>query len=741
MILFSAGEVLVIPLAVVSIAAGGYQLVATADAWTIDASGNATQTTLTPAQWSQATLTTQQLSNDPSALSSALDSANQDAGSLGSNFLVPQVDASGNMTTSIAEPPVSSTVLANGDTQYTFQDGTTLTVEGSSTDNGNISMDAFDRVWSIPITGGGTATLDVNSGNGSFEFTAKDGNGNVLNNLSLDNSTSTSNGVTTTTQDVYAAIGGEQSAQSTETLTYNAAGTLTEQQINGEGSSTTMVYDPLTGALLDETIINADGSQSQLWTNSDGSQTMESWNAHNQETSLEQINVNGSSTTTSYDPSTGTVTAEAIVNANGSQTDYTFGSDGSETVLTYNAAGTLTEQQNYADGASTSIVYSPSTGALLDETIINADGSQSQLWTNSDGSQTMESWNAHNQETSLEQINVNGSSTTTSYDPSTGTVTAEAIVNANGSQTDYTFGSDGSETVLTYNAAGTLTEQQNYADGKRLCSTSIIYSPSTGALLDETIINADGSQSQLWTNSDGSQTMESWNAHNQETSLEQINVNGSSTTTSYDPSTGAVTAEAIVNAKGSQTDYTFGSDGSETVLTYNAAGTLTEQQNYADGASTSIIYSPSTGALLDETIINADGSQSQLWTNSDGSQTMESWNAHNQETSLEQINLDGSWSETSYDPSTGAVTGDRIVNADGSWSDLVTNSDGSQTSQTYSAAGTLTGQDQYNVDGSQTQESFYAGQGQKLRCGSNNVQTVLRVVGDVLRSQPWPSAQ
>lgn len=235
LIIVGVGETLIIPLTVVSIGAGAYQLVAIAEGWKVDASGNVSQSALTAAQQSQAASMIGTLQNNASMFESALQSAGLGiTESAAPSFLVPRVDSAGNLTTSITERAASSTVLANGDTQYRFADGTILTVAAVGGDPNDIRVDAFDRIWSIPTSDGGTATLYVNCGNGSFEYKVKDANGNTLpGSVSITNADSDGDGqVDSITTETRLADGSSVITQDT-----NGDGTVDRNVIVNNGQS------------------------------------------------------------------------------------------------------------------------------------------------------------------------------------------------------------------------------------------------------------------------------------------------------------------------------------------------------------------------------------------------------------------------------------------------------------------------------------------------------------------------
>jgi len=80
-------------------------------------------------------------------------------------------------------------------------------------------------------------------------------------------------------------------------------------------------------------------------------------------------------------------------------------------------------------------------------------------------------------------------------------------------------------------------------------------------------------------------------------------------TYAFNPSTavGTFSNEGITE-DGSTTDYTFNADGSQSAVVLNSSGQETESiQTNADGSSTTSFFNPTTGALTQQTAMNSSG--------------------------------------------------------------------------------------------------------------------------------------
>lgn len=554
---------------------------------------------------------------------------------------------------------------------------------------------------------------------------------------------------------------------------YNAAQQVTGQiQFNVDGSQTQTFYDPSTGALTGENFVNPDGSQIDYAINADGSQTATVLNATGQETEQVQFDTDGSQIKSFYDPSTGKETGEDLVNADGSQDDYTFNPDGSQTAMAFNAKGQETEWAQFsADGSADEKFYDPATGIETGEDVIGADGSQDDYTFSADGTQTMNAYNAYGQQTGWSQVNADGSSTAISYDPGTGVKTGETDIAADGSRTDYTYGTDGSETATVYNSAGQETEfaqtdgttttydyfdgnspyaygQQVYDDGNLVEQNN--YDPTTGnisqsmeytggVVTSETWYDSQGNETQsAQVNSDGSVTYDLFSG-NSPYAYEQQTYNGSTLVqqNEYDPDTGHIsqsmdytngvaTSETLYDSNGNETqyqeldgstlyvdDFTPGSPHASTEYVYDN-GALVEQAS----------YDASTG-LMTQDVQYSGGMESSVTNYTNGVASNETWyDSNGNETQYEEVDgnmtfVDDFYPGLPYAQYQYTYDGGTLVEEDwfndqtGALEQTVQYSGNSVTLSTYGgnpddSAGQMTSQTEW-VNGSETQYTFFDG--------------------------------
>jgi hypothetical protein len=526
-------------------------------------------------------------------------------------------------------------------------------------------------------------------------------------------------------------------------------GSTLTNRTNADGSSTTSTYNASTG-VYGYDVVNADGSSiayqttydagggyQQSWTASDGSHGENDKSADGS-TLTSRTNADGSSTTSTYNASTG-VYGYNVVNSDGSSIDYqtTYdagggyqqswtASDGSHGENDKSADGSTLTSRTNADGSSTTSTYNATTG-VYGYGVVNADGSSinyqttydagggyQQSWTVSDGSHG-ENDKADDGSTLNSRTNVDGSSTTSTYNASTG-VYGYDVVNADGSSIDYQTKYDaGGGYQQSWTASDSSHGENDKADdGSTLnsrtnvdgSSTTSTYNASTG-VYGYDVVNADGSSiayrttydagggyKQSWTASDGSHG-ENDKADDGSTLTSRTNADGSSTTSTYNASTG-VYGYDVVNADGSsiayQTTYDAGggyqqswtsSDGSHGENDKADDGSTLNSRTNADGSSTTSTYNASTG-VYGYDVVNADGSSIDYQTKYDaGGGYQQSWTAS-----------DGSH-------------GENDKSDDGSTLNSRTNADGSSIMDTYDAS--MNGYDHYvyDVEGNFTDNYSY----------------------------------
>jgi antitoxin component YwqK of YwqJK toxin-antitoxin module len=215
---------------------------------------------------------------------------------LSGGLLVPQLDSSGNFLASAFEVPTSVTSLSGGLTKFTFDGGTTLTVGASS--------DPHDRSWSISLPGGGVAELQESSRSGNFSVTARDASGNLLNNLvSGDDSAGLLVPGT-----VYRLSPSARTV--TETSTDASGHSVVREFRNGGGYNESNIAN---GVVVTQTVHNADGSSVVTSNTSTGQLSVQ-----------QSFDANGNLTSTTKGATyvNGKLTAANVYDANGKRTGY-----------------------------------------------------------------------------------------------------------------------------------------------------------------------------------------------------------------------------------------------------------------------------------------------------------------------------------------------------------------------------------------------------------------------------------
>ncbi|WP_162877977.1 beta strand repeat-containing protein [Trinickia diaoshuihuensis] len=252
---------LVIPLTVISAAAGAIQLVASATGWQIDASGNVSSTTLTSGQWAQAASQAQTLNADQASLQSSLSSVGINT-TAPNSFLVPQVDANGNVMGFTSQSPISSAQLGDGITQYNFSGGVSFQQQAGSyvTAQGdlNIVLSPTSR-WVVTQPNGTTTTLKLDTSTGGYNSTISGPNGQILQQLNATVTTTESNGILATNQTFSSNLSGTQQSTLTNSITQSGGGSATEQTVvfNGDGSVSYTENKSSNGGIVTSDVVDA----------------------------------------------------------------------------------------------------------------------------------------------------------------------------------------------------------------------------------------------------------------------------------------------------------------------------------------------------------------------------------------------------------------------------------------------------------------------------------------------------
>jgi len=496
-----------------------------------------------------------------------------------------------------------------------------------------------------------------------------------------------------TTVTHYAADG---SVYDTGTATTNAAGT------------TTIVFEDTSGAVIEQDILNSDGSKQ-----------------------ISIYNIVGepyASSVTNY-AADGSLLSQTLLYSSGSTYQSTTRDPvtGTTTILDYDASGNLTRKEidNGARDITTYGITGESYSAM--EIVYDFESNVvSKTYYYNDGTKEIIEYPL--------PYDIGSTEKDTVYNAN-GQLTSQAIYNRDGSIAStetVVFNSDGSSLTQYRNGAGQLTSQEvDGADGSRdvttysvpgqaVPSTESVYDASE-TLVSATIINADGSKNATVYGITG-----------------QIY---GAVQTFYD-SGGQATAQSFFDQAGTliETDtITTGSDGSTTTRYFDASGTLASLRVvHTDGTADVTAYGDegipyvqsvsqynASGVLVAETSYNQDGSIAQIEVvtiNSEGSTITDVSDANGNLTSRTVTAADGSYEVLSYGFSnTSYLQSDSFYDASGNLRSATSygsdgavdktetetaNADGLVTTNFVNATGALVEQDIENVDGSGTR-TFY----------------------------------
>jgi len=487
---------------------------------------------------------------------------------------------------------------------------------------------------------------------------------------------------------------------------------------------------------------HADGSyQYKAMYNTDGSKSYDYYGSTGALST--EVGVTSTSTvTTTYDTSSGYKLRVYTSNSDGSADNkvYTNGvlmkdnvlhKDGSAEVYVYNITGqpyVTTHQVSDASGQVTLIERFHADGSYQYKVVYNSDGSKVyDYYTNS---------GAHSSEITVTPT----STTTTTYDTTTGYKLSVYTANADGSADNrsYTKGvltkdnllnKDGSSEVYVYNIAGqsyTSTHQVADASGK---VTLIERFHADGSYQYKAVYNADGSKVFDYYTTAG--------AH----SSEIVVTSTGTTTTTYDTTTGYKLNVYTANADGSADNkaYTNGvlmkdnvlnKNGSSEVYVYNIAGqsyTTTHQVGDASGKVTLIERFHGDGSYQYKVVYNSDGSNvydyytttgahsSEIAVTSIGTTTTTYDTATGYKLSVYTANVDGSADNKTY--TNDVLTKDNVLHKDGSSEVYVYNIAGqsyTSTHQASDAGGNVTLVERFHSDGTYDYKAAYHSDGSKL---------------------------
>ncbi|WP_454871698.1 hypothetical protein [Paraburkholderia xenovorans] len=499
-------------------------------------------------------------------------------------------------------------------------------------------------------------------------------------------------------------------SQGSQTVaTYNAGAQQTGQATFGAGGKLTqdLFYDATSGRLTQENDFNADGSQVDHIFNANGTQTAYMFNASGHETEQATFGINGVKTQdVFFDATSGRETQENDFNADGSQVDHVFNANGTQTSYAFNAAGHETGQATFGtNGAKTQDVFFDATsGRETQENDFNADGSQVDHIFNANGTQNTAVINAAGHETEYASFGANGKITQDQlFDATSGRLTQENDYNADGSQVDHIFNANGTQTAYAFNAAGHETGQATFGTNG-VKTQDLFYDATSGRLTQENNFNADGSQVDHIFNTNGTQTAYAFNATGHETEQATFGTNGKITQDLvFDGSTGRELQETDYNANGSGVAHIFNPDGTQTAAVFDPSGHVSEYATYG-----------TNGKISTDAFFDANGRETQLnqyagnqttvhIINADNTQTATVYNSANQETEFARFDAHGHKTDDYFfNGPTGRETEYDHYGSDGSMVANIFHSDNSQDQIIYNASGQETQYQAYNSQGQLT---------------------------------------
>ena len=366
--------------------------------------------------------------------------------------------------------------------------------------------------------------------------------------------------------------------------TYNTLGHETEQATFGSGGklSQDLFYDATSGRLTQENDINADGSQVDHLFNANGTQTAYVFNAQGHETEQATYGTNGKMTQdVFFDSSTGRETQENDINADGSQVDHLFNANGTQTAFVFNAQGHETEQATFGtNGKMTQdLLYDATSGRLTQESDINADGSEVDRVYSANGSQTAYAFNAQGHETEQATFGTDGKITQDlTFDAASGRELQETDYDSSGGGVAHVFNADGTQNAAVFDPSGHVSEWATYGANRQIVSDSLF--DRNGVETQRTDYAAGGATVHVF-NSDGTQTATVYNDLGREVEFAQFNSGGGKTDDYfYDGSTGRETEYDHYGNDGSMVAHLFNSDSSQNAIIFNGNGQEMEYDSY-----------------------------------------------------------------------------------------------------------------------------------------------------------------
>ncbi|WP_231408754.1 beta strand repeat-containing protein [Ralstonia solanacearum] len=335
----------------------------------------------------------------------------------------------------------------------------------------------------------------------------------------------------------------------------------------------------------------------------------------------------------------GTALSDVWQSVDGSAGGDTFSADGSSRGVAVLANGNTQYQFNDGKGDTTTYTYDAS-HKLVGDSWTNAAGNSGADMFNADGSSNGTAMNADG--TTSTYANDGQGDKVTQYYSSSGVLTGDAWVRADGTSGSDTFDANGKVTVATTIATdGSQTVKTN--DG--LGDTSTALYDSAGNKTSGTWQSADGSYGSgqlsngVWTSLDyavdGSHTESTTDA-------------AGNTTSEQFSSAGIPIAQSWSHVDGTHGSTAFATDGSSDSYTYNRGGSYSETKTDASGNTVTSYYSAS-GQQLYDTWHHVDGTSGSDFPNGTGPDVAANFKAHGvyasvvkDETGNKTINILGS---------------------------------------------------------------------------------------------------
>lgn len=599
--------------------------------------------------------------------------------------VVSESDGHGNATTNNYD----SNGRLTGDS-WTHDDGT----HGTDTHNADGSSSG------TAVNADGSSSAYQDDGHGDRTTTNYDPNGGVTSVKDVATQTDDQGNVTTTTTTTnYDPNAGGETGHSvsvndghgdTSTSTYDGNGNLTSYGWQTEdGGSGTNTYGP-NGQITNETWNDGNGNSGSNTYDSNGTLESSSWQSNDGHSGTNNYDQNGNLISDSWqspDGTTGTDTynsdgsraSDTWQSTGGSYGSDTYNQDGSVasssvTTVTTNADGsvtTSTREDNYSTGSGDSYGggygggyggdygggYGGGYGDIYNDTTIttNPDGSSVEVVSTNQygyGDTTTTVTSADGSYNTTETTAM-GITWETSYDATTGEHDNSTIYN-DGSRVDNQQQADGTNTSTERDANGNVTRVE-VSNGDSDVTTiyqgngTVSVDTRTG---DDHVIettNPDGSHSETRiTNDWNDRITDNYDASGRLTSEDGYNASIPSDNTS----SGTIS---------SSWETTYNSDGSSSTHEIEMAGNGqithdTETDSYGHTVSTSTTIE--VNGVSDQTTQNADGSHSTAHWDDNGNYDSHQYDADGHDIHDVSRGSDGSYSDQTYDPTTGSTTED-----------------------------------------------------------------------------------